>query len=115
MECPELTGRFVRLEPLAGEHREGLRAAADDDRVWEFMTLLGRGPDFDRWFDEALRIASLASAVPFAVRLLANGELIGAPAISIPSSFTAASRSAGRGTGPTSGPVRSTPSPSCSC
>ena len=31
--APALTGRVVRLEPLAEGHREGLRAAADDDRV----------------------------------------------------------------------------------
>ena len=40
---PVLAGRVVRLEPLAEEHREGLRVAADDDRVWEHMTTLARG------------------------------------------------------------------------
>ena len=46
--APTLTGRWVRLEPLAEEHREGLRTASDDDRVWQFMYFDGRGPLFDQ-------------------------------------------------------------------
>lgn len=77
MECPALTGNTVRLEPLTEAHREPLRAAADDDRVWEFMTLLGRGPGFDEYFDDALKQRGLGRRVPFAVRLLATDELVG--------------------------------------
>ena len=76
--APVLAGRFVRLEPLAEEHREGLRSAADDDRVWEHMTVLGRGPEFDAVFDDALAQRDLGKRVPFAVRLLATMELVGA-------------------------------------
>jgi RimJ/RimL family protein N-acetyltransferase len=78
VEFPTLSGRFVRLEPLAEEHREGLRLAADDDRVWEHMTVLGRGPGFDSVFDDALAQRALGKRVPFAVRLLATSELVGA-------------------------------------
>ena len=78
MEYPVLTGRFVRLEPLAEEHREGLRLAADDDRVWEHMLVLGRGAEFDRVFDDAIAQRDAGKRVPFAVRLLATGELVGA-------------------------------------
>jgi RimJ/RimL family protein N-acetyltransferase len=78
MEYPALTGRWVRLEPLAEEHREGLRLAADDDRVWEHMTVLGRGPGFDAVFADALAQRAAGRRVPFAVRLLATGELVGA-------------------------------------
>jgi RimJ/RimL family protein N-acetyltransferase len=74
---PVLAGRWVRLEALAEEHREGLRAAADDDRVWEHMTVLARGPEFDRWFDTALADRAAGRRVPFAVRLLTTGELVG--------------------------------------
>jgi len=77
VEVPVLFGRFVRLEPLAEEHRDGLRAAGDDDRVWEYLTVLGRGAEFDRWFDEALIQRDVGKRVPFAVRLLATGELVG--------------------------------------
>ena len=75
--APVLAGRFVRLEPLAEEHRAGLRGAGDDDRVWEHMSLLGRGEGFDRFFSTALAQRAAGKRLPFAVRLLATGELIG--------------------------------------
>ena len=75
--APVLAGRFVRLEPLAEEHREGLRAAADDDRVWEHLALLGRGDGFELWFDSALAQRDAKRRFPFAVRLLASGKLVG--------------------------------------
>jgi hypothetical protein len=40
----ELTGRFVRLEPLEERHREPLRAAADDERIWEHTVSVAKGP-----------------------------------------------------------------------
>jgi RimJ/RimL family protein N-acetyltransferase len=76
--APVLTGRWVRLEPLAEEHREGLRAASDDDRVWQFMYLDGRGPLFDKPFDDALAQRAEGRRLSYAVRLLATGELVGA-------------------------------------
>lgn len=45
--APAMAGRWVRLEPLAEEHREGLRAAPDNDRAWQFMLSGGRGAEFD--------------------------------------------------------------------
>ena len=76
--APALSGRWVRLEPLAEEHREPLRAASDDDRVWQFMTVDGRGPLFDTPFNDALAQRAEGKRLPYAVRLLASGELIGA-------------------------------------
>jgi RimJ/RimL family protein N-acetyltransferase len=67
----------VRLEPLAAEHREPLRAAADDDRIWRHTLTLARGPGFDAWFDEALAQRDAGRQFPFAVRQLADGRLIG--------------------------------------
>src|SRR5690349_5247838 len=68
MEPIVLTGRWVRLEPLSEAHREGLRAAADDERIWEHFLMDGRGPGFDPWFDEVVRQRAVGRAVPFAVR-----------------------------------------------
>ena len=45
-----LEGRLVTLEPLGPEHEEGLRAAADDQRIWQWM--LTR--DVDAWIADAL-------------------------------------------------------------
>ena len=72
-----LAGRWVRLEPLAEEHREPLRAAANDDRIWENMTILARGPGFDDWFDAAIDLGRDGKRVPWAVRRIADDALIG--------------------------------------
>jgi RimJ/RimL family protein N-acetyltransferase len=76
--APVLAGRRVRLEPFAEEHREGLRVAADDDRVWEFLPTNGRGADFDRAFNDALVARDSGKRLPYAVRLLSSNELVGA-------------------------------------
>ena len=76
--APVLVGRWVRLEPLAEAHREPLRTAADDDRVWQFMTVDGCGPAFDRPFNDALAQRAEGKRLPYAVRLLSSGELVGA-------------------------------------
>jgi RimJ/RimL family protein N-acetyltransferase len=46
-----LEGRLVTLEPLGPEHAQGLRAAADDERIWQWM--LTR--DVEAWIADALR------------------------------------------------------------
>jgi hypothetical protein len=33
-------------------HRNGLRSAADDERIWQFKIVVARGPEFDTWFDD---------------------------------------------------------------
>ena len=75
--APVLSTRFVRLEPLTEEHRAGLRAAGDDDRVWEHLSILGRGAGFDAWFTTALAQREAGRRFPFAVRLAGSGELVG--------------------------------------
>ena len=77
LEAVPLTGRHVRLEPLAEEHREGLRAAADDARIWQHTLVVARGPAFDLWFDEALTEGHAGCRIPFAVRRLRGGGLLG--------------------------------------
>jgi RimJ/RimL family protein N-acetyltransferase len=72
-----LTGRFVRLEPLTEAHRAGLRAAADDPRIWEFTLTDARGPGFEAWFDAALNQRADGTRFPFAVVRLADGRLVG--------------------------------------
>jgi RimJ/RimL family protein N-acetyltransferase len=72
-----LTGRWVQLEPLANEHREPLRAIADDERIWVHTLTDARGPGFDRWFDDALALRSSGERLPFAVRRLADQSLVG--------------------------------------
>lgn len=76
--APVLTGRRVRLEPLAEEHRAGLYAAADDPRIWQFMAFGGHGPAFDATFADALAQHAAGTRRLYAVRLLATNELVGA-------------------------------------
>ena len=77
LDVPPLAGRHVRLEPLAEAHREPLRIAADDERIWRHTLTVARGPGFDEWFDEALALHAAGARVPFAVRRLADDALIG--------------------------------------
>ena len=45
-----LCGRMVVLEPLTRVHVDGLRAAADDERIWRLMVTT----DVDAWVEQAL-------------------------------------------------------------
>jgi len=60
-----LEGQKVVLEPLEAGHVEGLRRAAADDRVWEFMVTR----DVDVWIAAALTEQSAGIRVPFVVLL----------------------------------------------
>jgi N-acetyltransferase len=46
-----LEGRLVVLEPLGPQHVDGLRAAAVDERIWDWMVTR----DVEEWIAEALR------------------------------------------------------------
>jgi RimJ/RimL family protein N-acetyltransferase len=72
-----LRGRWVQLEPLDQGHRNGLRAAADDERIWQHTLAVARGAGFDAWFDDALAQRDADQKIPFAVRRLTNDELVG--------------------------------------
>jgi RimJ/RimL family protein N-acetyltransferase len=74
---PILTGRRVRLEPLAEAQRDGLRAAADDERIWRHTITVARGPGFDAWFAEALDERGAGRRLALAVRRLSDGALVG--------------------------------------
>ncbi len=75
-EPATLTGHYVRLEPLVERHREMLRPAAQNPRIW-VLTTSAFGAAFDPYFDAALKRAEAGSERPFAVRLLAEDRLVG--------------------------------------
>jgi RimJ/RimL family protein N-acetyltransferase len=64
-----LEGQLVVLEPVGTEHEAGLRAAAADERTWQWMWTR----DIDLWIDDVLR--PQADRQPFAV--LRDGKVIG--------------------------------------
>jgi RimJ/RimL family protein N-acetyltransferase len=72
-----LNGRWVRLVPLDESHREPLRQAADDDRIWGHTLTRASGPGFDPWFDDALAERRAGRRVPFAVGRVADGRWVG--------------------------------------
>lgn len=74
---PPLTDGRVRLEPLTDDHREPLRAAADDERIWTWNVSSGFGPHFDGWFAAATSETAAGTRAAFAVRTVADGRLVG--------------------------------------
>jgi len=82
---PTLSGRVVRLEPLAESHREPLRAAAQSEAIWEFNLVSGFGPAFDSWFDAALAGQSAVTRVPYAVITVQDNVAIGSTSFLDPS------------------------------
>jgi RimJ/RimL family protein N-acetyltransferase len=85
IKVPLLIGQRIQLEPLEERHRGELRAAADDDRIWENMLVLARGPGFDAWFDASISEREAGGRIPFAVRRKGDGVLVGSTSFLDPS------------------------------
>jgi len=77
MQVPTLRGRWVALEPIAEAHREPLRLAADDERIWATTIVRAAGEAFDAWFDAFLAERATGRWYPFAVRTMADGSIVG--------------------------------------
>jgi N-acetyltransferase len=73
-----LEGRGIRLEPLTGEHREGLAAAASDGRLWELWFTSVPAPDeVPAYIAGALAGQEQGHMLPWAVRDLTSGTIVG--------------------------------------
>ena len=73
-----LIGERIALEPLRPEHEAGLRAAAADERIWQwFPVRLDDAAMFDRVFADALDALAGGREVPFATIDRASGAVIG--------------------------------------
>lgn len=73
-----LTGRFVRLERFAPALEAEVRRALDvDHEAWALMSTAADGPHFDGWWAQALADAAAGRRIPFAVRRLDSGEVVG--------------------------------------
>ena len=72
-----LSGKHVRLEPLAREHAAGLRAASADGELWRlWYTHVPTPEGVDEYIDTALRGQEAGTDLPFVVRDGA-GEVVG--------------------------------------
>lgn len=73
-----LEGRHVRLEPLAHRHVDALQRAAADGALWNlWFTGVPAPEDAASYVDTALAMQAQGVALPFAVRSLASGEIVG--------------------------------------
>jgi len=73
-----LEGHGVRLEPLSGEHEKGLAGAAQDGKLWElFFTSVPEPQLTKKYIDEALKGQELGHMLPWAVRDLKSGAIVG--------------------------------------
>lgn len=77
LDYPALDGRFIRLEPLADGHREGLRAAcAADPDIWATLYPYSMiGEHFDVFWDGAMARAAKGALLPYAV--MRDGRCVG--------------------------------------
>src|SRR5690349_1608530 len=73
-----LEGDGVRLEPLAPEHHEELVAAATDGKLWElWFTVVPEPAQTQSYIADALQGKTDGHMLPWAVRELTSGKIIG--------------------------------------
>ncbi|MHB1863772.1 MAG: GNAT family N-acetyltransferase [Gemmatimonadaceae bacterium] len=73
-----LEGHGVRLEPLAPAHEAALAAAATDGRLWElWYTVVPEPGQVAKYIADALAGQAAGHVLPWAVRELGSGEVIG--------------------------------------
>jgi RimJ/RimL family protein N-acetyltransferase len=73
-----LEGHGVRLEPLAREHHDALEAAAADGKLWQlWFTSVPAPGETLTYINAALEGKAAAHMLPFAVRELASGAIVG--------------------------------------
>lgn len=73
-----LEGSLVVLEPLGGEHADGLWEAAQAPEIWQWLAHIGESRDyFYRWLALTLDAAERGTEGPFAIRQHGTGRLVG--------------------------------------
>jgi RimJ/RimL family protein N-acetyltransferase len=73
-----LTGTLVRLEPLSRDHTPGLLNISSNVRIWRYLTTDASSPaKMGAYFDRLLCDYDSGSALPFAIRTLSDGRVIG--------------------------------------
>ena len=78
LEPRELEGHGVRLEPLAREHADGLRAASEDGRLWELWYTAVPAPEkVVEYIDSAQAGYAAGHMLPWVVRELTSNAIVG--------------------------------------
>ncbi len=74
----QLEGHGVRLEPLSLEHEAGLKAAAQDGKLWElFFTSVPEPENTRKYIEQALEGQKAGHMLPWAVRDLKTNTIVG--------------------------------------
>lgn len=79
IEPVTLTGKVVRLEPLAEAHIPSLAQVGLEEKIWRYMRY-GNVETIDQlgaWVRELLELQAAGSDLPFAVINLSSGQAIG--------------------------------------
>jgi len=77
-EKVQLSGKFVRLEPLGEQHREGLIRAIEDGKLWElFVTSVPHPEDIDAFFAQADKQYQQGAGLAFATIDIASNSVVG--------------------------------------
>jgi N-acetyltransferase len=78
LTAPTLFGRFVRLEPLAPEHVDGLAEAAAEDRSsFGYSAVPDGRAEFAEYVRQNVELAATGRQIPFAVCRLADDRIVG--------------------------------------
>jgi N-acetyltransferase len=78
IEPVTLEGHGIRLEPLQPSHADALVAAASDGRLWELhYTFVPEPERIQAYLDEAIAGQSAGHMLPWAVRELGIGAVVG--------------------------------------
>lgn len=73
-----LTGQLAQLEPLATEHLQAIQLAAADGELWQLFFTSVPPPDKTAdWLKLALQMQETGMALPFIVRDLRTGKIVG--------------------------------------
>jgi RimJ/RimL family protein N-acetyltransferase len=74
----ELCGRIVRLEVLTEKHEPDFTHICQDEQIWRYLTSYGGTPDaMHQHIEASLRDYRSGSALPFVIRNIADGTVIG--------------------------------------
>jgi len=76
----KIIGKTIQLEPLAIDHREPLRIAANHECIWAYMPTKAHGDYFDSWFDDCLIKHSSGEQITYVVRRLEDNMIVGSRA-----------------------------------
>lgn len=78
LDARPLAGKWVRLELFTKKLKDEVRAALNQDaKAWGIMATSAHGERFEDWWEAALKQKVKGERVPYAIRRLSDGVVIG--------------------------------------